>query len=219
MRFKEEAQDYRYFPEPDLVPFVVDEAVIDEVRTLLPELPRARAERFQKEFGLSEYDTAILTSKKDLADYFEECAKLCGNRKTLANWVMGDITAELNLRDVPIAALGITPEGLAELLRMMDDGIISGKMAKEILAEAIETRRRPAEIVRDRGLSQITDAGTLGEVIRTVMARETKSVADYRSGKTAALVFLIGQVMKETKGKANPTLVNEILKKNLGASA
>jgi len=216
MRSKEEAQDYRYFPEPDLVPFVVDKAVIEKIRKNLPELPEAKAGRFTKEFGLSEYDASVLTSQADLADYFERCAKSYENKKTAANWIMGDIMGYVNENNISISGLGLSPEGLAGLLKMIDKGAISGKMAKEILSEAIRTKEAPEEIVARKGLSQISDASRIEEIVRIVIARNEKSANDYRAGKKAALAHLVGQVMKETKGAANPAVVNEILKKNLG---
>jgi aspartyl-tRNA(Asn)/glutamyl-tRNA(Gln) amidotransferase subunit B len=216
MRSKEEAQDYRYFPEPDLVPFVVDKKTIEKVRKDLPELPEAKADRFIKEFGLSEYDANVLTSDVDFAGYFETCARSYKNTKTIANWLMGDIMAQMNVRNAGIKELGLTAEGLVALLNMIDSQVISGKMAKEVLLEAIETKKDPAVVVKEKGLSQISDTSKIEEVVSAVIAREAKTVADYKSGKKTAITFLIGQIMKETRGKANPGLVNEILKKKLG---
>ncbi len=216
MRVKEEAEDYRYFPEPDLVPFVVDKDEIEKIRRELPELPEAKAGRFKTAFGLSDYDAGVLTSQVDLADYYEECVKLYPNAKTAANWMMGDIMAAVNTKGININELALRPEGLAGLLKMIDSGAINGKMAKEILSEAIETGTSPQEIVKSKGLSQISDGGKIEEIIKNVLKIEAKSVNDYRLGKKAALGFLIGQVMKESKGKANPAMVNEILKKILG---
>ncbi len=216
MRTKEEAEDYRYFPEPDLVPFVVDKSRIEDIRNSLPELPDAREARFKKEFGLSDYDAGVLTSGVDIADYYEDCVKLYPNPKITANWIMGDIMAAVNAKNIKISDLRLAPAGLAELLKMIDSGAINGKMAKDILSEAIETGIGPQEIVTKKGLAQISDAGHIEEIAAAVLKRESKSVNDYRAGKKAALGFLVGQVMKETKGKANPAIVNEILKKILG---
>ena len=216
MRTKEEAHDYRYFPEPDLVPFVVDKLTVQSIKENLPELPEAKAIRFMKEFGLSEYDANVITSQIDLAEYFEECAASYKNAKAIANWMMGDIMSELNTRNINIRQLGLSPAGLIGLLKMIDAGTISGKMAKEIVLEAIETKKGPEEIVGQKGLAQINDSAKLEEVIKLILTREAKSANDYRCGKKNALAFLVGQVMKETKGKANPTIVNEILKKTLG---
>jgi len=216
MRSKEEAKDYRYFPEPDLVPFVVDKSVVEKIKSGLPELPEAKAKRFIKDFGLSEYDAGVITGQIDIADYFEECARSHGNRKTIANWIMGDIMAYLNTKNMPITAFGLAPAALVSLLKMIDSGSISGKMAKDVLAEAIETKAKPEDIVARKGLAQISDSGKLEEAVKAVLARNEKSVNDYKSGKKNALAFLVGQIMKETKGAANPVMVNEILKRNLG---
>lgn len=216
MRMKEEAKDYRYFPEPDLVPFVADKSVVEKARASLPELPEARTKRFSAEFGLSEYDAGVLASQIDIAEYFEECLKHHKNAKAVANWIMGDILAEANANNKGIRQLGVSPEGLAGLLKMIDDQTISGKMAKDVLYEAIRSGRDPREIVKAKGLSQITDVSELEGVVKLVLEREDKSVRDYRAGKKNALGFLVGQIMKETKGKANPAIVNELLKKRLG---
>ena len=216
MRTKEEAKDYRYFPEPDLVPFTVDKKIVEKMREGLPELPEPRRERFTKEYGLIGYDAAVLTANVDMADYFEACAKIYKNAKALANWIMGDITAAMNEESVAITALGVSPEALASLLKMVDSGQISGKMAKDVLKEAIETKKSPGDIVKAKGLSQLSDASTIEEAVNIVIARETKTVNDYKAGKKAAFTFLVGQVMKDTRGKANPAMVNEILKKKLG---
>lgn len=216
MRSKEEAKDYRYFPEPDLVPFVVDPSIIENIRSQLPELPEAKAKRFVKEFGLSEYDSLVLTSQADTAYYFEECAGLYGNKKAIANWITGEIMAYLKTKSISMASLGLKPEGLVGLLKMIDCGSISGKMAKEVLGEAMETGVEPADIVSKKGLAQISDAGTLEGIVKAVLARNEKSVGDYKLGRKNALAFLVGQIMKETKGAANPAVVNEILKRELG---
>ncbi|MDD5436500.1 MAG: Asp-tRNA(Asn)/Glu-tRNA(Gln) amidotransferase subunit GatB [Candidatus Omnitrophica bacterium] len=216
MRTKEEAEDYRYFPEPDLVPFVVEKEEIERIRKTLPELPEAKAARFKAAFGLSDYDAGVLTSQVDLADYFEECVKLYPNAKTVANWLMGDVMATVNEKNIDMSELALAPAAFTGLLKMIDSKAISGKMAKEVLAEAIETRIAPEEIVQKKGLSQISDAGAIESVVQGVLKKEAKTVSDYKSGKKAAFAFLVGQVMKETKGKANPAVVNEILKKSLG---
>ena len=213
MRTKEEAHDYRYFPEPDLVPFIVKKGTVDGLRREIPELPAARAARFASEFKLSVYDAGVLVSDKETAEYFEEGVRICGKPKAIANWIAGDMMAEANERGVGIRALGVAPEDLAGLIEMIENGTISGKMAKEVLAGAIETKKRPADIVRAKGMSQISDAFALEPVIKSVLEKNAKSVGDYKSGKSNALGHLVGQVMKETKGKANPVLVNELIKK------
>lgn len=216
MRTKEEAQDYRYFPEPDLVPFMVDKAAIERIRKELPELPEARMERFVKEYSLSKYDACILTSILDVADYFEDCGRDYQDKKTIANWITGDIMAQMNERNLSIRELMGPAERLAELLKMIDSNVISGKMAKDVLVEMAETKKSASEIVKSRGLSQISDRGKIEDVAKGVLAKNGKSVADYKNGKKNALTFLIGQVMRETKGAANPAIVNEILKDLLG---
>lgn len=215
MRVKEEAEDYRYFPEPDLVPFIVERSDIEKIKKALPELPEARMSRFKSQFALSEYDAGVLTSQADIAEYFEECVKLHPNPKTIANWIMGDVTAAANEKNKKISELALTPGDFVVLLKMVDDGTISGKMAKHVLVEAIETRASPKEIIEKKALSQISDAGRIEEIIKLVLKKEEKSVSDYKAGKKNAFTFLVGQVMKETKGKANPSMVNEILKKSL----
>jgi len=213
MRSKEEAHDYRYFPEPDLVPFV-DTGMADSIE--VPELPDAKAERFMKEFSLSEYDANLLTAEKAVADYFESALKLYDKPKILANWISGDIAAKLNEKNIGIKDLKVSPEDLVNLLKMIDSGKISGKMAKDVLSEMVEAGAKPDDIVKAKGLSQITDASLIEEAVKAVLKREAKSVADYKGGKKNAFTFLVGQVMKDTKGKASPAIANEILKKLLG---
>ncbi|MBU0880666.1 MAG: Asp-tRNA(Asn)/Glu-tRNA(Gln) amidotransferase subunit GatB, partial [Candidatus Omnitrophica bacterium] len=217
MRSKEEATDYRYFPEPDLVPFSVDKAFIEKIRQRLPELPEAKIRRFMKDYGLSEYDSNVLAGQSEIAEYFERCAQVYENRKAIANWITGDIMAYLKTQGASPADLGVSPESLAALLKMIDKGAISGKMAKEILSEAIETKMAPEKIIADKGLSQISDSGKLEEIVMQVISKNERSVKDYRSGKKNALGYLVGQIMKETKGAANPEIVNRILEKALEA--
>jgi aspartyl-tRNA(Asn)/glutamyl-tRNA(Gln) amidotransferase subunit B len=216
MRSKEEAEDYRYFPEPDLVPFMVDKAEIEAVKRALPELPEAKEARLVMEFGLSEYDAALIAADIDTAEYFEEASGLYPNKKAIANWIMGDISAELKERQISIKDLGLSPKRLIGLISMIDSGDISGKMAKDVLKESIETESDPRDVVSRKGLSQVSDRGAIEAIVRSVIAGNEKSVNDYRSGKKNALAFLVGQVMKESKGKANPAIVNEMLKNILG---
>ena len=215
MRSKEETEDYRYFPEPDLVPFIVNKKDVEEVRKALPELPEAKAARFVRDLGLSEYDAGVITSDIDMAEYFEEVSKLYANKKTIANWIMGDISAKLKEKEVEICELGFSPKWLVNLLELVDSGMISGKMAKGVLLEAIDTKCDPKEIVSRKGLSQVSDRGEIESIIKAVLAKNEKSVADYKSGKKNALAFLMGQVMKESKGKANPGVTSELLKNEL----
>ena len=216
MRLKEEAEDYRYFPEPDLVPFMVDETIVQKIKKSLPEMPEARAGRFQKEYGLSSYDADVLTSRKDIADYFEECCKFYKKAKTIANWLMGDIAAQLNSRNIGIKDLKVSPSDLASLLGMIDSGSLNAKMAKDVLIDAVETGSRPRDIVKAKGLSQVSDKSLIDNMVEAVLAKNKKSVDDYKGGKKVAFIFLVGQVMKESKGKASPLIVNELLKKKLG---
>jgi aspartyl-tRNA(Asn)/glutamyl-tRNA(Gln) amidotransferase subunit B len=216
MRSKEEAHDYRYFPEPDLVPFVVDRSTVEGIQKTLPELPDQRARRFKEAYSLSDYDAGVLVSEKKMADYFEECVALDDKPKALANWIMGDMLSQMNTKKVGIEELGVTPQSLVGLLKMIDSGQISGKIAKEVFLEMIETRKVPQDIVKAKGLFQISDRRELEEVVKIVVERNRKSVEDYRSGKKNAFMYLVGQVMKETRGKANPELVTEILKKTVG---
>jgi len=216
MRSKEEAQDYRYFSEPDLVPFTVDKKIIEKIRRSLPELPQARAKRFVESCGMTEYDARVLTSDSSIADYFEECISLYTNKKALANWIIGDIMAAMNLKNATILELGVAPAALVELLKMVDSEVINGKIAKDVLLEMIGSGKMPQDIVESKGLSQISDKGSLEKAIKDVLLKNEKSVSDYKGGKKAALTFLVGQVMRQTQGKANPALVNEILKEHLG---
>ena len=215
MRSKEEAHDYRYFPEPDLVPLVIDEAWIEKVRATLPELPDARRTRYMEDFGLSRYDATVLTSSKELGDYFEACVVAYPHPKTVANWVMGELARLLNAHDMDITASPVSPAQLAALLCLIDDGTISGKIAKTVFEEMFTTRKDPATIVREKGLVQITDEDAIAAVVDEVINANPKSVQDYKAGKEKALGFLVGQVMKATRGKANPALVNKMLKEKL----
>ncbi len=215
MRSKEEAHDYRYFPEPDLVPVAVDEPWVEEVRKRLPELPRARRQRFVTEYGIPEYDAGVLTASRAVADYYEECVRNGAEPKGASNWVMGDLQFLVREAGVDITACKIIPENLAAMLKLIDDGTISGKIAKTVFKEMFTTGKAPAEIVRERGLQQITDEEKVGEIIDKVIRENPEPVESYRRGKTKALAFLVGQVMKATRGKANPRLVNKMLEKKL----
>lgn len=215
MRSKEEAHDYRYFPDPDLVPVILDRKRIEEIRRDLPESPLARLDRFKKEYGLPEYDAGVLTSQRPLADYFEAAAKSGSDYKSLSNWIMGELLAKLNETGLSIESSPISPTRLAQLLDLIDGGQISGKIAKRVFAEMFESGGDPGEIVERRGLVQISDRGELAEIVDKVIADNPGPVADFRDGKTPALGFLVGQVMKMTRGQANPKLVNQLFQTRL----
>jgi aspartyl-tRNA(Asn)/glutamyl-tRNA(Gln) amidotransferase subunit B len=217
-RTKEYADDYRYFPEPDLPPLVLDRAWIKEIEARLPELPEARRDRFMTQYGLSLYDANVLTSSKAMADYFENCVKLLDSSKAKAvsNWLLGDFSRLLNTTNTEIENAKISPEHLAEMLDLVDNGTISGPAAKAVLEEIFHTGKRASEIIEEKKLSQISDAGEIREVVKQVMANNTGAVADYASGKQQALTFIIGQVMKATRGRANPGMVRDIIIQELG---
>ena len=219
MRSKEYAHDYRYFPEPDLLPLVIDEKWIAETRAGLPELPEQRKKRFVAEYGLRPYDAELLTGRRDVADYFEAAVKLHSNPKTISNWMMGDLFRVIKERKLDdalrIVSWPIPPEHLAAMVRMIDEGKISGKIAKTLFEEMLERHEPPEKIVRDQGLEQVTDASDIERAVAEVLAAHARQAADYRAGNEKVFGFLVGQVMKATQGKANPSLVNEILKKKL----
>ena len=217
-RTKEYADDYRYFPEPDLPPLVLDRASIEEIRARLPELPEARRDRFMTQYGLPLYDANILTGSRAVADYFENCVKLMdpGKAKMASNWLLGDFSRLLNATNTEIENAKINPKHLAEMLGLVDNDTISGPAAKTVLEEMFRTGKGASEIITEKKLSQISDAGEIREVVRQVMANNTEAVADYTSGKQQALTFIIGQVMKATKGRANPSVVREIVIQELG---
>jgi len=215
MRGKEEAHDYRYFPDPDLVPLRIDSDWIEEVRQTLPELPDEKRARFLSEYGLPEYDAEVLTASKDLADYFEACVKKYSQPKKISNWIMAELMRELNRENRDIKDCPVSPENLATLLSMIDDGTISGKIAKTVFAEMYKTGKNPKKIVEEKGLVQVTDKGEIAKVIDEVLSENPKQVEEYKGGKTKLLGFFVGQVMKKTQGKANPKLVNEILREKL----
>jgi len=211
MRSKEEAHDYRYFPEPDLVPVVVTPAWLEAVRKTLPEMPRARRERFVSRYGLPGYDAEVLTQTRDLADFFEACVAASASPKAASNWIMGELSKLVNERKCDVAHSGITPEGLAELIRLVEAGTITGTAAKEVFAGMAATGKPPGEIVRERGLTAVTDAGEIEVLCRAALDANPGPVADYRGGKKAALQFLVGCVMKASRGKAGAKAVSETL--------
>jgi aspartyl-tRNA(Asn)/glutamyl-tRNA(Gln) amidotransferase subunit B len=217
-RTKEYADDYRYFPEPDLPPLVLDRTRIEEIRARLPELPEARRDRFMAQYGLPLYDTNILTSSRALADYFENCVKLMspGKAKMISNWLLGDFSRLLNATNTGIENVKISPKRLAEMLGLVDNGTISGPAAKAVLEEMFRSGKGASEIITERKLGQISDTGEIREVVKQVLANNTGAVVDYASGKQQALTFIIGQVMKVTRGRANPGMVREIIIQELG---
>jgi aspartyl-tRNA(Asn)/glutamyl-tRNA(Gln) amidotransferase subunit B len=215
MRSKEFAHDYRYFPEPDLLPLVVTENWKNEIRESLPELPSARERRFQTEYALPKQDAAVLTASRATADYFEKTARACGEAKLAANWVLNDLSYLLQENSKTIDVSPVTAENLAGLIKLVAAGTISGKMAKDVLAEMFKSGKSADQVVKDKGLEQITDPEKIAAVAREVIAANPKQAEQYRQGKTATLGWFVGQVMKATKGQAQPQLVQEILRKEL----
>jgi aspartyl-tRNA(Asn)/glutamyl-tRNA(Gln) amidotransferase subunit B len=219
MRSKEEAHDYRYFPEPDLPPLVVDEGWVDEVRRTLPELPAARRERFATQYGLPPYDASVLTQERALADYFEAAAAASGDAKSASNWVMTEVLRRLKDDERPIERCPVSPLALAGLLKLIGAGTISGKIAKDVFEKMWTTGEDAARIVEREGLRQVSDEGELAALIAELVAASPEQATSYRAGKTAALGWFVGQVMKRTGGRANPQLVNAILRQALEAGA
>jgi aspartyl-tRNA(Asn)/glutamyl-tRNA(Gln) amidotransferase subunit B len=216
MRSKEHAHDYRYFPEPDLVPLRVSDHWLHEVRSRLPELPADRRDRFVNEYGLREYDAQVLSLTRATGDYFEIAAQASGDGRATANWVVGDLMGLLNAAGKEIESSPISAAHLGELVALINKGELSGKLAKEILPRMFETGDAPSVIMEREGLKQISDSGALEKIADEVIAANPKQVEQYKAGKTALLGFLVGQVMKASRGQANPAAVNEVLKKKLG---
>ncbi|MBU4376070.1 MAG: Asp-tRNA(Asn)/Glu-tRNA(Gln) amidotransferase subunit GatB [Candidatus Omnitrophica bacterium] len=215
MRTKEEAHDYRYFPEPDLVPFSVSRELVDEVKRAIPELPKERMARFVSQYAIPAYDASVLTQEKKAADFFEEAVRIHSNPKGISNWIMGTLNAILNEKRLDIDRTKLLPANLALMVKMIDDGAISAKIGKEMLLEMVDTGESPDVLVEKKGLRQISDAGALEGIIDKIIKENERSVSDYKSGKKNALAHLVGQIMKDTKGRANPKTVNEILLKKL----
>jgi len=216
MRSKEEAHDYRYFPDPDLVPLKLEKEWIEDCRKHVTELPAARLQRFVSEFALSEYDAGVLTASKAVADYFESCVKLFNQPKKVSNWVMGELTRELNNSGTDASASPVSPERLVSLLQMVEKDTVSLKVAREIFPEVYSSGKAPEQIVQEKGLIQVSDEGALDKIIDEVLAKNPTQVVQFKEGKQQVLGFLVGQVMKASGGKANPGKVNELLKKKLG---
>lgn len=215
MRSKEEAHDYRYFPEPDLPPLVVTDEFIARVRAEMPELPSARRQRFMDQYGLAFNDAAQLTTDRALADYFERAAQAANNARAAANWVRTELLRELEASKTEIESCPITPENLGALIRLIDQGRISGKQGKEVFAEMFATGKSAEEIVRQRGLEQVSDVAEIERLVEQAIAANPKQVEQYRAGKEGLLGFFVGQVMKASQGKANPKIVNELLRAKL----
>ena len=216
MRSKEEAHDYRYFPEPDLPPLIVDEARRARLAAALPELPEARRQRFISEYALPEYDAALLTQTRGVADYFEETARRCGNAKAASNWVMGEVLRNMKERAIAIEAVPIPPSALAGLIAIVDQGAISSTVAKDVFATMYDTGRPAAEIVAAEGLAQISDSASLAPMVQRVLAAHPDVVTEIKAGKDRKFQFLVGQVMKETKGKGDPKLVTDLIRAAIG---
>jgi aspartyl-tRNA(Asn)/glutamyl-tRNA(Gln) amidotransferase subunit B len=219
MRSKEEAHDYRYFPDPDLPPLVIPDSWLEACREALPELPTARRARFQAAYGLSAYDARFLTEDRALADWFESAARAHGDGKKVSNWVQTELVRELNAHGKTVASAPITPLQLAGLIKLIDDGTISGKIAKEVFAKMVVAGEDARVIVEREGLLQVSDEGAIEAAARSAIDANPRQAASYRTGKVAMLGFFVGQVMKATGGKANPKLVNDILRRLLDASS
>ena len=215
MRGKEEAHDYRYFPDPDLVPLVISDAWVEAEHRALPELPDIRRARYQAELGLSAYDAEVLTASREQAEYFEACLAAGAPAKTAANWIMGEVTRGLNDAGLAIAACPVPPARLVALLKLIEQGTISGKIAKTVFDEMWRSGKEPAAIVEEQGLVQVSDSGAIEPIIDAIMAANPGQVEEYRGGKEKVFGFFVGQVMKASKGKANPALVNDLLKRKL----
>lgn len=211
MRGKEQAHDYRYFPDPDLVSVHISEEWKEAIRATIPELPDARKARYASEYGLPDYDAAVITSSKLLADFFEDSLNYTKDAKAVSNWIMGDLLGYLNSNNLELSEVKITGQGLGEMIGLIEKGTISSKIAKTVFKEMLESGKLPAQIVEEKGLVQISDEGAIKSIVEQVVANNPQSVEDYKAGKQKAIGFLVGQVMKESKGKANPALANKLL--------
>ena len=218
MRSKEQAHDYRYFPEPDLVPLRIGNKWLAAVKADMPELPQQKRERFIQSYGLREYDAQILTQTRPMAEYYEQAAKISADPKTTANWMLGDLSGALNAAGKEITASPVSFQSLGELISLLNRGELNGPLAKKIFAKMFESGESPGAIMDREGLRQISDSGALDKVVEDVLAANRKQVEQYRGGKTAVLGYLVGQVMKASRGQANPGAVNELLKQKLGGS-
>jgi aspartyl-tRNA(Asn)/glutamyl-tRNA(Gln) amidotransferase subunit B len=215
MRSKEEAHDYRYFPEPDLVPIVIPREIVQAVGTTIPELPDAKRERFMKEYGLPSYDADMLTQSRALAAYYEEAVKLSGQPKVVSNWIMGELMRLLNAENKEIEDCPVKPDKLAGMITMIGKGVISTKIAKTVFEEMYRTGKDAETVVKEQGLVQVSDTGAIEQIISDVIRANPDQAAEYKAGKEKLFGFFVGQVMKASRGKANPDLVNQLLKKKL----
>ncbi|WP_438349131.1 Asp-tRNA(Asn)/Glu-tRNA(Gln) amidotransferase subunit GatB [Paenibacillus sp. FA6] len=211
MRGKEQAHDYRYFPDPDLVTLHIDGEWKQRIRETIPELPDARKERYSTQYGLPSYDAAVITASKPLADFFEESLKYTEDAKSVSNWIMGDLLGYLNSSNLELSEVKVTGQGLGEMIGLIEKGTISNKIAKTVFKEMLESGKLPQQIVEEQGLVQISDEGAILGIVEQVVAANPQSIEDYNAGKQKAIGFLVGQVMKESKGKANPAMVNKLL--------
>ena len=217
MRSKEVANDYRYFPEPDLLPVVIDEAFITSVRATLPELPDLKSQRFQQQYALSKYDADVLSADRATAEFFEVVVNECGDAKLSANWVMGDLQSVLHKSELDIARSPVSASALAGLIKRITDNTISSKIAKTVFEAMINGEGSADAIIASKGLKQVTDSGAIEKIVEAVIAANPKQVEQYRAGGDKVFAFFVGQVMKESKGKANPAQVNQILLDKLAA--
>jgi len=221
MRSKESAHDYRYFPDPDLLPLVIDEGWIEEIRASLPELPQARKDRFISEYALPAYDAELLTGRRDIADYFESALQTHANAKAIGNWIIGDLFRVLKERKLDeqlyITGWPVRAEHIAGMVQLIDQGKISGKIAKTVFDALLDSDRSPQEIIAEKGLEQVSDAGSIETAVEQILSAHPKQVADFRAGNEKIFGFLVGQIMKATQGKANPQKVNEVLRQKLQA--
>lgn len=215
MRKKEGAVDYKYFPEPNIFPIQLDETWIRDIQDSMEELPAARRARFMKDYGLGEYDAQVLVADPAMADYYEEAAKTAKDAKKTANWVIGDLSAALNRDNRTFASAGVAPEHLAQLVNLVADGTISGKQAKTVFEDMLSSGKEPAKIVEEKGMKQVTDEGAILALVTEVLDANPKSIEDYKAGKDRAIGFLVGQVMKKSRGTANPKRTNELIREEL----
>ena len=215
MRSKEEAHDYRYFPEPDLMPLEISTQWIDELKSKMPELPEAKRQRYIDELDLSAYDASVMVETLEMAKFFDKTAELKGNPKLTANWLMGDITAYLKENKLSIEKTQLIPQSLVEMVNLIETGVISNNIAKKIVITLMENGGSPSEIVEKQGLSVISDQDSIREIVKNVLSNNAGQVEKYKSGKSQLFGFFVGQVMKETKGRAHPEIVNVLLQEEL----